>query len=87
MQNYPNPFNPSTQINYRVPLKTHVRLSIYNTLGQKIKILVNGVQQAGAQSSEWDGTDSSGEVIAPGVYVCTLEIADVVSTTKMLMLH
>lgn len=60
-QNYPNPFNPTTALNYTLPSDSYVRLSVYNTLGQEIGILVEGAQGAGYKEIEWDaGNTPSG---------------------------
>ncbi|MGD8780557.1 MAG: S8/S53 family peptidase [Ignavibacteria bacterium] len=49
-QNYPNPFNPSTKITYAIANNSKVNLTIYNTLGQEVAVLVNTVQTAGNYS-------------------------------------
>ena len=85
-QNYPNPFNPSTEITYSLPIKAHVNLSIYNILGQKIKTLVNDVQQAGLKNVKWNGLDDNGMNVAAGVNFCKLEANDFISVRKMMLL-
>ncbi len=47
-QNYPNPFNPATTIKYAVPVTGQVKMSVYNSMGQIVKVLVNEVQTSGA---------------------------------------
>src|SRR5574341_739271 len=53
--NYPNPFNLNTQITYALPVEGHVKLVIYNTLGQRIRTLVNTYEQPGFKTIRWDG--------------------------------
>lgn len=53
--NYPNPFNPATRIEYRVPCRTNVKLSIFNTAGQEVAQLLNSEQLPGYHAINWDG--------------------------------
>ncbi len=59
-QNFPNPFNPSTVIRYGLPLRSTVRLKVYNTLGQQVKELINSEQDAGYHEVTWQANLSSG---------------------------
>ena len=58
-QVYPNPFNPTTQIQYTLSEKIHVRLIIYDILGSQIVELVNADQQAGYHNIIWNGDQNS----------------------------
>jgi hypothetical protein len=84
-QNYPNPFNPQTSIRYALPYEAHVKLVIYNVLGEKVKTLVNERQSAGYKMEWWDGKDDKGGPVASGIYFYRLE-ADKFSEIKKMML-
>lgn len=85
-QNYPNPFNPSTNIDFTLSSKSIVKLSVYNMLGQMIKILVNEKTLQGAHTVKWDGTNELGEKVVSGVYFYKLDIGDYSKTMKMLLI-
>ncbi|MBU0984126.1 MAG: T9SS type A sorting domain-containing protein, partial [candidate division Zixibacteria bacterium] len=85
-QNYPNPFNPTTDISLSIPAAGMVNLTVYNTLGQEVKALVNGEMAAGPHTVTWDGTNSAGEAVASGVYFYRLTAGDQTASKKMLLL-
>ncbi len=80
-QNYPNPFNPTTVICYELSAVSHVSLVIYDLLGRKVAMLVNGVQKAG----NYEVCYNAGG-LASGVYVYRLEAGGHASVRKMLLL-
>ena len=65
-QNYPNPFNPTTQIEYSLPARGHVKIEVFNILGQQVRILIDREQPAGAHRVLWDGKDASGKRASTG---------------------
>jgi len=75
-QNYPNPFNPSTVIGIDLPEKRHVRLVVYNTVGQVVAILQDGEMAAGYHSVDWNGLDDGGRAAGSGTYVYMLRAVD-----------
>ena len=80
-QNYPNPFNPSTNIIYSIKNSGKVSLSVYNLLGQKVAVLVDGVQNAGSHNIVFSGNN-----LSSGIYFYRLESANEVITKKMLLM-
>jgi hypothetical protein len=85
-QNYPNPFNPITTIEFALPRSGHVRISIYNTLGRQVRVLVNEPLPAGEYRITWNGRDFRGNQVASGIYLYRLEAGDFIVTKKMVLL-
>ncbi len=80
-QNYPNPFNAVTAITYNLPdlgaQPAPVKLTIYNSLGQQVKVLIDEAQSPGRHTAHWDGTDETRKEVASGVYFYTLVVSGV----------
>lgn len=80
-QNYPNPFNPATTISYSLLEATHVRLEVFNILGQRVDALLDADQPAGEYQLTWDASR-----FASGIYFYRLQTEAAVETKKMLLL-
>lgn len=85
-QNYPNPFNPKTTIEYTLPRPSHVKLTIFDMLGQEVKTLVNEFQQQGAQSVVWDGKNNRDHFVPSGTYIYRVIADGFTQSFKLLML-
>ncbi len=62
LQNYPNPFNPKTRIQFTVPQRTWVFLSVYDILGREVAALVKSEVKTGVHALDWDATSVAGGV-------------------------
>jgi hypothetical protein len=82
LQNYPNPFNPSTTIRYQLPSRAHVVLKVFDMLGREVTTLVNGVEERGHKSAQWN----SGSV-SSGVYFCRIQAGGYVDAKKLVVLR
>jgi hypothetical protein len=67
LNNYPNPFNAQTSIKFTMPSASHVKIEIYNVLGQKVETLVNGFMGAGEHTVNWNASSEPS-----GVYFCRM---------------
>jgi hypothetical protein len=81
-QNYPNPFNPGTIIGYNLPKSSHVKLAVYNMLGQQIAILIDGYQEAGYKSVKFEMNN-----IPSGVYIYRLTAGTYTDVKKMILIR
>ncbi|MEE9441930.1 MAG: T9SS type A sorting domain-containing protein [candidate division Zixibacteria bacterium] len=82
-QNYPNPFNPNTTFSFYLPEPCHVKLEIYNILGQKVKVLADEYFPVGRNNITWDSKNSAGKEVASGVYFARFTSGDYTSSKKI----
>ena len=84
-QNYPNPFNPSTTITYELPKSSHVRLTVYNILGERIRVLLDKRQSSGRHQVLWNGHDEQGRMVSSGIYIYKIDTGDFQQAQKMIL--
>lgn len=80
-QNYPNPFNPTTSIRFALSQTEQVRLEVFNTMGQRVAVLVDGSLSAGVHAASFDASG-----LSSGVYVYRLHAGSTSVTRTMILL-
>jgi|GEM_PF-833626 len=80
-QNYPNPFNPSTTIKLSIPEATMVTLTVYNTLGEEVSLLVDRFMESGIHEINFDATG-----LNSGMYFYRIQAGDFTQVKKMTLL-
>jgi hypothetical protein len=80
-QNYPNPFNPSTTIRFDVPQTEHVRIEVYNILGQKVAVLHDKITSAGTYRVTWDASR-----MASGIYMVRMQAGSFTTLRKAMLM-
>ena len=69
----PNPFNPRVEIRSELPAAGHVRVGVCDLRGREVRVLFNGLCNAGEAKWRWDGQDRTGRDVASGVYLIRME--------------
>ncbi len=80
-QNHPNPFNLSTLIDFSISGADHVKLEIFNVLGQKVATLIDAHLDAGFHRITWNADEMN-----TGIYFYRLDTGDLTETKRMLLL-
>jgi len=80
-QNYPNPFNPETTIEFSLPERSDVKITLVNILGQAIKEIVNNNYSAGLHQVKLNASD-----LSSGVYFYKLEAGSFVTAKKLILM-
>lgn len=80
--NYPNPFNAGTRIVYELPSRTHVRLEVFNTRGQRVAVLVDELNTAGIYSIDFDPAG-----LTSGFYLYRLSTPQATLSRKLVLVR
>jgi hypothetical protein len=84
---YPNPFNSATVIAYRLPAGGRVFASVHDSMGSRIRVLTDQVQEAGLQRLVWDGMDDGNKPAASGMYMIRIKTGNHAAAGKLLLIR
>ena len=73
-------------LKYDLVKDLHVRITIYDLLGNTIKNLFEGNQLSGSNSIQWYGTDNNGYNVSSGTYVYHIKADNIIYTGKMVLI-
>ena len=83
----PNPARGSTLLSYALPRSGRVRLALFDVAGRQVRVLVDGVREAGDQAENWDLRDAAGRGVSAGFYQARLEAGGRVFMQRVLALR
>jgi len=98
-QNYPNPFwsaaaspafsggNSSTAIQFSLPRKSAVIITVYDLQGRVIDDIVNATHDAGTHTIVWDAADKESHPLSAGMYFYKLRADAFTATRKMIVMR
>ena len=86
-RSHPNPMRSNAVISYQIPSKSPITLTVYNILGQTIRMLDSGEKAPGLYQVNWDGRDSRGNSMASGIYFYRLTAGTVTLTQKLILVR
>ncbi|HWA06482.1 MAG TPA: T9SS type A sorting domain-containing protein [Ignavibacteria bacterium] len=79
-QNFPNPFNPKTIIDFDIPTESDAKLTVYNSQGEVIAVLVDQRLTAGSYRVDWNA-----EAFSSGVYFYSISAGKFYESKKMVL--
>ena len=84
--NFPNPFNERTNIIYQLATPSHLQMTIYNIIGEEVRVLLNDWKASGAHQLWWDGRNASNMVVPSGIYLLRVSSEKFNQTRKIILM-
>jgi hypothetical protein len=82
---YPNPFEQSMTIKYSLEKDTFCKITVYNSIGQVVKKLIDKRQVSGVHHIGWDGKGANNKKLSKGVYFYTIETQNHKESKKIIL--
>ena len=83
---FPNPFNPETNVRLELSVGQHIKIDIYNILGEKVNTIFNGYIKAGNSTFNWNAKNNSGITLPAGIYFITVSSKETQKVIKVAFL-
>ena len=74
-------------ISYQLSASRNIKLTIYNLLGQEVRMLINSFQSAGKHSVTWNARDNANNPVCSGIYLYKMEAGDRSFQKKMIFVR
>ena len=84
---FPTPFNAHVSVPFTTAEPGQVRISVFNLMGQQVRVLHDGWIEAGAHKVQWDGLTETGEIAASGIYWTLLRTEKLAHSTKLVLIR
>jgi hypothetical protein len=81
---YPNPFSDRVTIGYSIAEKGRTLIEVFDLTGRRVTTLKDAVQETGTYQMEWNATDSKGQPVVSGIYLCRIQSGGFVKTEKLI---
>ena len=83
---YPNPFNPSINIIYKIREYSSLSINIYDLTGKNLANLIDAYRAPGLYELQWDGRNKFGNTSSAGLYICSIQVGNIIVTKKIVLL-
>ena len=84
---FPTPFNASVTVPFTTPEPGQVRISLFNLMGQQVRVLHDGWTEAGEHQANWDGRSDSGAEAASGIYWVLLRTEELTQSARLVLIR
>ena len=85
--NYPNPFGGRTTIEFALPERADVRLTVYDVMGRRVATLADESRAPGRHQVTWNGRGNGGGRLSSGVYLVRLQAGGATRTSRVTLVR
>ena len=84
---FPTPFNSNVTVPFTTAEPGQVRITVFNLMGQPVRVLHDGWTEAGAHQAHWDGRTETGANAASGIYWALLRSGELAQSTRLVLIR